>query len=82
MHMMNTEMASLPSALSDLDRLTTAFSDVAATPKLNVLDRYQTSLHRMHSRLIRDFVIVRQTVPPCPPESPEPLASESPCLGD
>jgi hypothetical protein len=74
--MMDAGMDSLLNVPSELDRLTGAFSELAATPKLRTVHRYQVHLHGMKSRLLRDFITLRKNVPPAalPPDpEPEPL---------
>jgi hypothetical protein len=71
MGMMEAGMASRPAASSALDRITGAFSGLSDTPKLNTIHRYQTRLHQMHSRILRDYVLLRKMIPPVP-IAPEP----------
>jgi hypothetical protein len=68
--MMDVAMESHPTATSEIDRLTSGFSDLSGNPKLNTLIRYQTRLHQRHSRLLRDFILLRKAIPP---------NSEGPC---
>jgi hypothetical protein len=63
-HMFDTEMDACTNASCELDRLTRVFSDLAGTPKLNVLHRYQTRLHNRHSRTLRDLIFIRKALPP------------------
>ena len=46
-------------AASELDRLAASFGDLASTPKLSVLHRYQTRLRLVHSRALRDLATMR-----------------------
>jgi len=43
----------------DLGRLTTAYRQLAATPELHLLHRYETRLHLMYHRALRDLVLLR-----------------------
>jgi hypothetical protein len=58
MNMLDKDMNSRAGA-TELDRMTDSFSDLATSPKLHVLHRYQTRLHLIHSRCIRDLAILR-----------------------
>jgi hypothetical protein len=73
MNMMDNEMDARLSAPNELDRLSGAFGELATGPKMAVLQRYQTRLHRLHSRLLRDFVILRQAIPASDGAVPLPL---------
>jgi hypothetical protein len=73
MNMMDNEMDARPTAPTELDRLSGAFGELATGPKMAVLQRYQTRLHRLHSRLIRDFIILRQAIPAAEDAVPLPL---------
>ena len=44
----------------ELERLSSAFSDLAATPELQLLDRYEARLHRMYQRSLYNFLILRE----------------------
>lgn len=79
-NMFDLEMSTRPASVSELDRLTAAFADLAATPKLNTLIRYQTRLHLIHSRIIRDLIQLRKFIPaPADsPAAPEPATAEIP----
>jgi len=59
-------------APSELDRLAASFCELAATPKLALLHRYQTRLHLIHSRLLRDLVLMRSKLPDNSAEPNEP----------
>jgi hypothetical protein len=73
-HMLDVEMEARTTSPTQLDRLTGAFGDLAATPKLNLVHRYLTKIHNMESRLMRDFVILRHAIPI--PDSPQPETIE------
>jgi hypothetical protein len=64
MSMTNEAIDSIPQSASPLDRLTKAFSNLAGTPKLTTLYRYQSRLQSAQSRLIRDFIGLRKNLPP------------------
>jgi hypothetical protein len=70
--MLNTEMDSCTRAITPLECLTQSFGNLASDPKLGLLHRYQTRLHHMHSRLLRDFIILRSTIP-----APDPAPGDS-----
>ena len=75
-----TEMNNRPPG-PGIDRLADSFGDLSTTPKLGVLHRYQARLHLMHSRALRDFLLLRRTLP-CPgaplDTATEPPNSDSP----
>lgn len=58
MNMLDKDMNARAGA-TKLDRMTDSFSDLASSPKLHVLHRYQTRQHLIHSRCIRDLAILR-----------------------
>ena len=60
--------------VTELDRMTDSFSDLASSSKLHVLHRYQTRLHLIHSRCIRDLAILRMHLSANAPESDIPEA--------
>jgi hypothetical protein len=70
-HTIDLEMDSRTSG-TELDRLTAAFGDLANSPKLSLLYRYQTRLHLMHSRAIRDLMLLRRGAE-APAPATEPL---------
>jgi len=76
MNMFDLEMDRHPSG-SELDRLTSSFGDLAASPKFNLMYRYQTRLHLMHSRALRDLVIMRRMLPAGAGDCPSPPAQDS-----
>jgi hypothetical protein len=75
----DAELAAHANAPTEPDRLAGAFGDLCATPKLTTLYRYQTRLQLTHSRLIRDLISLRKSVPPpdepLPDPDPEPETS-------
>ena len=76
-NMLDVEMDSCNTAPTELERLTQSFGNLASNPKLALLHRYQSRLHHMHSRLLRDFVILRGAVP-APGPAPEPAIDLDP----
>jgi hypothetical protein len=69
--------------------ITTAFSDLSDTPKLNNITRYQTRFHNLHSRAFRDLINLRKAVPssarppaewPMPAEEPVPNEPKTPSV--
>jgi hypothetical protein len=78
--MLESEMDACTNARSELDRLARVFGDLAATPKLNLLHRYQTRLHNMHSRTLRDLILARKAFPPSETggQAGDPNSSETP----
>ena len=68
-----------PSADS-LDRITTAFVDLAAQPSLGLMHRYQTRLHLNYQRALQNRLLLRAaTVPNEPsPISEHPAALDEP----
>jgi hypothetical protein len=68
--MLDTEMAHCPGT-DPLENLARAFGDLACTPKLHLLYRYQTRLHNMHSRALREFLLLRKSLPPAESSVPE-----------
>jgi len=67
--MLDTEMDSCTRNLTPLECLTQSFTNLASSPTLTLLHRYQTRLHHMHSRLLRDFIILRSAIP-APEQAP------------
>jgi len=61
--MLDTAMATKPGD-SPVDRLTTAFSGLAADNQLDLLHRYETRLHMMFQRAFHNLVLLRQFSPP------------------
>src|SRR5262252_1417286 len=53
---------------SPVDRLADGFGDLASTPKFSLIERYQTRLHLMHSRALRDLAMMRKKLPQPSPE--------------
>jgi hypothetical protein len=80
--MFDTELAAHPNAPTEADRLALAFGDLTVTPKLTTLYRYQTRLQLNQSRIIRDLINLRKSVPPpeepLPDPDPEPVPITSP----
>jgi hypothetical protein len=57
--LLDTAMATQPGD-SPVDRLTSAFSALAADNQFNLLHRYETRLHMMFQRAFHNFVLLRQ----------------------
>jgi hypothetical protein len=76
-NMLDIEMDACNTAPTELERLTQSFGNLASNPKLALLHRYQSRLHHMHSRLLRDFVILRSAIP-APAPNPEPAIDLDP----
>jgi hypothetical protein len=63
------ETRSLQNALAagsesdELDRITNAFTRLAATPELSLMHRYETRLHRIQHRALHNLLLLRETVP-------------------
>jgi hypothetical protein len=68
MNMFDLEMDQHSGA--ELDRLTSSFAGLSASPKFNLMYRYQTRLHLMHSRALRDLAIMRRLLPSADPAIP------------
>ena len=59
----------------ELDRLTAAFSALAATPELALLHRYETRLHRIYQRALDNLLTLRE---PELPKEPSPISEQCP----
>jgi hypothetical protein len=46
-----------------LDRMATAFADLAAKPTAALLHRYETRLHLMYHRALQDLLLLRLAIP-------------------
>ena len=57
-----------------LDRMTTAFSDLAAEPPAALLHRYETRLHLMYHRALQSLILLRLARP----NEPSPISEHSP----
>jgi hypothetical protein len=82
MRMFDSDMAARHS-VSKPDRLGVSFGDLAATPKLGALHRYQTRLHLIHSRALRDLALLRDKLPSSsaePNKPSSPLFSTKPSI--
>jgi hypothetical protein len=76
-------------ASAELDRMATAFSNLAESPSLALMHRYETRLHLMHQRALHNFLLLRNLDPPNEPNpiSEHPgalitLPAPSPSLSD
>src|ERR1035441_2142526 len=52
-----------------LDRMAKAFSDLAATPSLGLMHRYQTRLHLNYQRALYNMLLLRAATVPNEPRS-------------
>ena len=59
-----------------MSRLADAFSQLAASPKLNLLHRYEARLHRIYQRALDNLLLLRQPELPNETECPGDLAVE------
>src|SRR5258705_13654875 len=78
--LLDTAMATQPGdspVVSPVDRLTTAFSALAADNQLNLLHRYETRLHMMFQRAFHNLVLLRQLSIPRDAWTASPVASET-----
>jgi hypothetical protein len=69
--------------LEEAVRITNAFGEVADSPRLALLHRYEARLHQMYQRALRNLLLVRKSLPgrpeTLPPASiPDPLPSPAP----
>lgn len=57
-----------------LDRMATAFADLASKPTAALLHRYETRLHLMYHRALQDLLLLRLAMPkePTSPQMDEP----------
>jgi len=55
---------------SELARIAGAFSDLAATPQLALLNRYETRLHLMYQRAFHNLLVLRNTSVRNEPKTP------------
>jgi hypothetical protein len=47
----------------EVARIAGAFSDLAASPQLNLLHRYEARLHRIYQRALHNFLLLRAAIP-------------------
>jgi hypothetical protein len=47
----------------NLSRLTGAYTELAETPRLQLLNRYQTALHKMYQRALYNLLLLRDIEP-------------------
>ena len=59
----------------DLSRLADAFSQLAASPELSLLHRYEARLHRMYQRALNNVLMLGE---PELPEEPSPISEHQP----
>ncbi len=58
-----------------LDRMAAAFSDLAARPSLGLIHRYETQLHRVYQRALKNLLLLRSVMPDEPSTAIVPPAS-------
>ena len=84
-----TNLMETASSTSDpLQRITDAFKELAATPALSLLHRYETRLHMVYQRALKNLLLLRSLspaeaaepieLPPPPSPEPTPPAPEPP----
>jgi hypothetical protein len=70
-----------PEAAADaeLDRMAAAFKSLAASASLALMHRYETRLHLIYQRALRNFLLLRAAVPTNPPvqNEPNPISGHS-----
>ena len=76
--MLENGAAAQPSADS-LDRITTAFADLAAQPSLGLMHRYQTRLHLNYQRALHNMLLLRAATVP---NEPSPISEHLPALAE
>ena len=59
---------------NELDLLANAFSQLAASPELNLLHRYEARLHRIYQRALDNLLLLRE---PDLPNEPNPISEQS-----
>jgi hypothetical protein len=57
----------------ETERIANAFSQLAASPELNLLNRYETRLHRIYQRALDNFLLLRE---PEFPNDPSPISEQ------
>jgi hypothetical protein len=57
----------------EASRIAGAFSDLAASPQLNLLHRYEARLHRIYQRALDNLLILRE---PELPKEPNPISEQ------
>lgn len=82
---MDAAMASVPAGDDELARITGAFAALAGQPQLELIHRYETRLHRMFQRALKNLMVLRsaaEAAPPAPedpqlPNEPSPISGQS-----
>ncbi len=59
----------------EVDRIAAGFTDEAAIPKLNLLHRYETRLHRIYQRALHNLRLLQEAAVP---NEPSPISEHSP----
>jgi hypothetical protein len=47
----------------EIDRMAAAFTDLAASPALNLMHRYETRLHCIYQRALHNLLLLRAAIP-------------------
>jgi hypothetical protein len=58
--LLDSEIAAIPNAATELDRLTIAFSNLAETSRIQAVLRYQAHFFAQRSRLLREYLHLRR----------------------
>ena len=58
--MLEAAMANQTAESTDIARMAAAFGDLACTPKLSLLHRYETRLHVMYQRAFHNLLVMRK----------------------
>jgi hypothetical protein len=70
--MLENRVAAQPSG-DEIDRMATAFTDLANQPALGLMHRYETRLHCIYQRALQNFLLLRAAAPAIPNE-PNPIS--------
>ena len=65
-HLMNQSIGNQPDG-DEIPRIAAAFTQLAASPELGLLHRYETRLHRMFQRALHNFLLLRDATVPNEP---------------
>jgi hypothetical protein len=82
-HMLDTAASALESTGAEetaLGRITAAFKDLAASPALPLLNRYETRLHIVHRRALQSLLMLRAVAPNEPSPISEHTVVDTPSL--
>ena len=70
--MLENRVAAQPPG-DEIDRMATAFTDLANQPALGLMHRYETRLHCIYQRALHNFLLLRAAAPAIPNE-PNPIS--------